>query len=66
VSVAELEGGTLTSSVVGFGLVPSTALLSGRAWNGIGWSSGIVGTLLGPEGTGRPCRWKAGVGLGTL
>ena len=26
----------------------------GGVWNGIGWGWAVVGTLLGPEGTGRP------------
>ena len=58
VFVTELKGGTLTSSAAGF------------AWCLVRPSSGgverdrvervAVGTLLGPEGAGRPC---CGVGL---
>ena len=28
----------------------------GRVWNACGWGYRVVGTLLGPEGTGRPGR----------
>jgi hypothetical protein len=46
-----LEGGTLTSSAAGVLPAPSTAPLWGCVERG-GGGSGVVGTLLGPEGAG--------------
>jgi hypothetical protein len=51
----ELEGGTLTSSAAGCcRLLVLRAF--GCAWRGVVGSVGVVGTLLGPEGTGRPAQ----------
>ena len=64
-----LEGGTLTSSAAGLLPAPSTArrvLVMRRVWNGAGGSTGVVGTLLGPEGTGSWCHRLRPVGRGRL
>ena len=62
--VTELEGGTLTSSAGGLvSLLVRLVVSFGVRWvgnaGGVGWL--VVGTLLGPEGTGRPAllRWCA-------
>jgi hypothetical protein len=54
VSGVVLEGGTLTSSAAGF-CRPVVRRHLGGVWNQVGWSTGVVGTLLGPEGTGDRC-----------
>jgi hypothetical protein len=64
VLVTELKGGTLTSSarmsssllVRLVDLLPALHGVTGvgRVWNASGWGDRVVGTLLGPEGTGRP------------
>ena len=59
--VTELKGGTLTSSAAGFAWCLVRPHLWGVERDRVGWV--VVGTLLGPEGTGRSC---CGVGLGTL
>src|SRR3954447_21684743 len=46
-----LEGGTLTSSAAGCGRLPVRRSLGG-VWNGVVDGGLVVGTLLGPEGTG--------------
>jgi hypothetical protein len=50
VFVTELEGGTLTSSAAGCAWCLVRPL---GVWNGIVDSPVVVGTLLGPEGTGN-------------
>ena len=49
--MVELEGGTLTSSAGGLVVAASTASLRGCVERGGRWGL-VVGTLLGPEGTG--------------
>ena len=54
--VAELEGGTLTSSAGDMlSLLVRPASVGGERGGGVG---PVVGTLLGPEGTGRS--WERG------
>ena len=60
-SGVELEGGTLTSSagdLVSL-LVRLVDLMFvwGRVWNACGGGELVVGTLLGPEGTGNCSLW---------
>jgi hypothetical protein len=61
VFVTELEGGTLTSSAGGLVSLlvrlVEPAFAWGRVWNVVvqGWL--VVGTLLGPEGTGDCFFW---------
>jgi hypothetical protein len=53
--VAELEGGTLTSSAGDLvSLLVRPARLRMGGWGTRWWRGLVVGTLLGPEGTGRP------------
>jgi hypothetical protein len=53
VLVAELEGGTLTSSAVSMCLLPVPPRVLWMRWWGTWWVvDGVVGTLLGPEGAG--------------
>jgi hypothetical protein len=52
-----LEGGTLTSSAAGFGRSLVRRHFGG-AWKRIARSTGVVGTLLGPEGAGDRCFWQ--------
>ena len=57
-----LEGGTLTSSAGSRGC-PHYGLLrlrTGWVWNGVGGVEPVVGTLLGPEGTGHPGLFAGG------
>ncbi len=56
VSGVELEGGTLTSSAGRVRLLLVRPWVSSDAgvWNGVGAGGLVVGTLLGPEGTGPP------------
>ncbi len=59
-----LEGGTLTSSAAGFPPAPSTAREGmEQGWRG---SAGVVGTLLGPEGTGSASAGGSRWGWGLL
>ena len=58
--VTELEGGTLTSSAAGCAwclVRPRVLGCGGLERDRVGWV--VVGTLLGPEGTGDCFFWRA-------